>query len=193
VTRPFNQQFHCSNCNTWQTQETLFGRWIRNNPSLESRSGYCVVDQDYWVHRFKTYAGKEFQCLMLVEIKTMGADLTPAQTDTLHIINQFLRNRRQTPTKELRFQAGNFVNAYSTMNGRRVQVRAYGMHVLRFSGLGPQDSEWITWDRSEIDVDTLTKVLRFDLDPDDISKPLDLRSHHASATARNLDLPLTGE
>ena len=189
MTRPFNQQFHCPNCKTWHSAETLFGRWIRNNPSLDSKSGYVVTDQDYWIHRYKTDHGREFQLIMLVEIKTMGADLTSAQTDTLHIVNQVMRNRNQTPTKELRHQTGTTprISVFSAMQGHRVNVRAYGMHVLTFSGLGPDDSEWIRWDKQEVNLETLTGLLRFDLDPDTL-KPLDLRIHHR--TPRTQVLPL---
>jgi hypothetical protein len=189
MTKPFNAQYHCPNCKTWTTQETMFGRWIRNNPELDSRAGYCVSDQDYWIHRFKSYQGRDFQLLMLVEIKTQGMAMTPAQKDTLHVVNQLMRNRRQTPTKELVHQAGSsVVDVHSTMAGKRVKVRAYGMHVLTFSGLGPDDSDWITWDtRHTIDAGTLTAILRFDLDPDTL-KPLDLRNHHRPRQAPLFDL-----
>lgn len=189
MTRPFNQQFHCPNCKTWHSAETLFGRWIRNNPLLDSRSGYVVTDQDYWIHRYKTDHGREFQLIMLVEIKTMGADLTPSQTDTLHIVNQVMRNRNQTPTKKLRFQAGTTsrISVKSVMLGHDVNVKAFGMHVLTFSGLGPDDSDWIKWDQRLIDPETLTALLRFDLDPDTL-KPIDIRSHHRSARTQVLPL-----
>jgi hypothetical protein len=178
MTRSFNQQFHCANCKTWQTAETLFGRWIRSNPDLDSRHGYSVTDQDYWIHRFKTFRGREFQLLMLVEIKTMGAELTDAQKDTLYTVNQVMRNRRQTPTKDLRHQAGSGpLQIRSAMLGRDVVMRAFGMHVLTFSGLGPDDSTWIRWDKALVTTEQLTSILRFDLDPDSLT-PLDLRSHH---------------
>ena len=178
MTRQFNQQIHCPNCQTWITHETSFGRWIRNNKDLDSSKGYCVSDQDYWIHRFKTFRNRDFQLLMLVEIKTMGAALTTAQKDTLHLVNQIMRNRKQTPTKELKFQLGNTIaKTYSIMAGKEVLVRLYGMHALTFSGLGPNDSEWITWDKYDVDIETLTSILRFDLDPDTL-KPIDLRNHH---------------
>lgn len=180
MTRPFNQQFHCPNCQTWQTAETLFGRWIRRQSELDSKAGYSVSDQDYWIHRYKIANDREFQLLMLVEIKTMGRSLSDAQTDTLHMANQIMRNRRQTPTKELRWQAGSSpLRAYSTFLGREIAVRAYGMHVLTFSGLGPDDSDVITWDKTNITEPQLVGLLKFDLDPDTLG-PIDLRSHHQS-------------
>lgn len=185
MTRPFNAQYHCNVCKTWQTQETAFGRWIRNNAKMSSNDGYCVVDLDMTisefktVHQFKTAYSRDFQLMMDIEIKTMGADLSPAQRDTLHIRNQLMRNRRQTPTKDLVFQAGAPpLDVFSVMNSRKVKVRCYGVHLLRFSGLGPDDSEWMLWDQRPITIDQLTGLLRFDIDPDTM-KPIDLRNHHS--------------
>lgn len=184
MTRPFNGHYHCSNCKTWQTQETAFGRWIRNNGELDSSLGYCVTDLDMTIsefktiHQFRSRYSRDFQLIMDIEIKTMGADLSQSQRDTLHIRNQLMRNRRQTPTKGLVFQAGIAPDVFSVINGRKVKVRCYGIHVLRFSGLGPDDSQWMLWDGKEITSDTLTKLLRFDLDPDTL-KPIDLRNHHS--------------
>lgn len=189
MTRPFNAQFHCQNCKTWQTQETLFGRWIRNNAALDSRSGYSVTDQDYWIHAYKTCGSREFQCLMLVEIKTMGQPLSPSQKDTLFIVNQLMRNRKGTPTtgKRVKQSGSGIASVYSSMLSRDVNLKALGMHVLTFSGLGPDDSDVITWDKKQIAVETLTQLLRFDLDPDTL-RPLDLRNHHRTPQTQNLAL-----
>lgn len=178
MTRQHFQQFHCPNCQTWHSAETSFGRWVRNNKALDSGSGFSVIDCDFWVHKFKTFRSREFQLIMLVEIKTNGAQLSDAQKDTLHIANQVMRNRSETPTKERRFQAGySIVKARSLMLGRNVLVKCHGVHSLVFSGLGPDDSDSIQWDRKEIDELQLTQLLAFDLDPDTLN-PIDLRSHH---------------
>jgi len=179
MTRQFNQQVHCPNCQTWISHETSFGRWIRNNKEIDSRKGYCVVDQDYIIHKFKTHGGKDFQLLMIVEIKTMGSALTEAQRDTLNMVNQLMRNRKNT---NLNFQAGRgIVHVLSTLNKKKCILRAYGMHVLTFSGLGPDDSEWMKWDKKEIDESVLTRLLKFELDPDTL-KEIDLRQHHKKST-----------
>ena len=184
MTRPFTMHSHCPICRTWQTQETAFGRWIRNNSELDSRKGYCVTDLDMTisefktVHQFKSGYRRDFQLIMDIEVKTMGSDLSESQRDTLHIRNQLMRNRRQTPTKGLLYQAGNTSEVFSVIQGRKIIVRCYGVHLLRFSGLGPDDSEWMLWDTKPITSDTLTEILRFDLDPDTL-KPIDLRNHHA--------------
>lgn len=191
MTRQFNAQFHCPNCKTWQTQETLFGRWIRSNKELDSAKGYSVSDQDYWIHAYKTYGNRDFQCIMLVEIKTMMARMSKAQEDTLSIANQLMRNRVQTPTSSIKRQAGRGpADVHSPMLGRNVTLKAFGVHVLTFSGLGPDDSDAIKWDgRHDINTEILTKILRFDLDPDTL-KPLDLRNHHRTPENQLMALPL---
>lgn len=182
MTRLFGQTFQCPQCGHRATLETQFSRWVRGHNLLESREGLVVLDQDMWVHRFKTDLGRCFQCLMLVEVKVLGANLTDAQRDTLHIINQVTRNRRATPTKPLRYQAGNSPQkVHSVIYGSEALLKAWGVHVLRFSGLGPQDSEWISWDNKPIDRETLVGLLRFDLDPDTL-KPFDARKHHRAIT-----------
>jgi hypothetical protein len=181
TTRPYSTLVHCANCKTWQTGETGFSRWIRANEKLDSGKGYCVTDQDMWVHKFKTDRGRDFQLLMCVETKANGAELTMAQRDTLIVVNALMRNRKQTPTKDLRYQAGNGVAKVQSLGaGKEVYVRCFGMHVLTFSGLGPTDSKWMRWDKKEINEQTLTDLLAFDLDPDTLCA-LDLRSHHSKA------------
>lgn len=190
MTRPHNTQTHCATCGTWSTQESSFGRWIRENPKLDSKDGYCVIDQDYWIHAYKTYGNRMFQCLMGVEIKTMGAKLSAAQRDTLFFVDQIMRNRRDTPTNKARPQAGSsVVKAKSSMLGRDVVLKAFGVHVLTFSNLGPEDSKWIMWDKKIITQEDLTQLLRFNLDPDKLT-PLDLRPHHLTAENQNLALAL---
>lgn len=181
TTRLFQTTVFCPNCKCWHTAETDFSRWIRANKALDSGKGYCVVDQDMWVHRYKSHLGRDFQLLMCVETKVNGASLTAAQRDTLIAVNAVMRNRRQTPTKQLRFQAGGSVaEVKSFVAGKTVKIKLFGMHVLQFSGMGPSDSDAILWDGRVIDVETLTSLLAFDLDPDTL-QPLDLRSHHSRA------------
>lgn len=179
MTRQHNLQIHCPNCGVMITHETSFGRWIRNNKQLDSSNGYCVIDQDYWIHRFKTFRDRDFQLIMLVEIKTHGSDLTNAQRDTLLFVNEIMRNDRNTPTKKLPWYFGgsSIRKVKSIIAGKEVILRTYGMHTLRFSGLGPDDSDTIFWDKKLINLDVLTSILRFDLDPF-VLRPIDLRNHH---------------
>ena len=153
MTRQFNQTTHCGSCGSITTTETAFGRWIRNNKELDSvKDSIVVQDQDYWIHKYASHGDRSFKLLVGVEIKTMGAELTDAQQDLLHILNQLMRNRKQTPTKGVKWQAGPGINIVkSLMHNCNVRLRAYGMHVLKFSGMGPDDSESIKWDNREID------------------------------------------
>lgn len=185
MTRPFNQKVHCPNCRSWINAETFFGSWLRNNKRLDSIDGTCVLDSDYWIHRFKTYSDpngkydRQIQCIMLVEVKTNGCNLSEAQRDTLYMVNQLLRNRSKTPTKNPIYQSGiSIAKVKSTMQDTDVVAWCYGVHVLRFSGLGPQDSEHIWWDdKKEITEDQLTDLLNFDINPDTLL-PMDFRIHH---------------
>ena len=180
MTREFGQQHHCAMCGAKSSIESTFSRWLRANDDLESSAGHVFVDTDLWVRRYKTALGREFQLLMLVEIKTHGAQLTDAQRDTLYMINQVMRNRRETPTKKLKHQAGTSpMDVYSTMLGRRITLKAFGMHVLTFSRLGPDDSQAMKWDNQPINSNQLRDLLAFDLDPDTL-RPMDFRSHHST-------------
>ena len=189
MTRQHNQQIHCVSCGAITTTETAFGRWIRNNTELDSiKDAIVVQDQDYWIHKYTDNGTKSFQLLCGVEIKTMGGKMSNSQKDVVHIINQLMRNRKQTPTKDVKWQAGSGINVVkSLMSKCEVRLKSYGMHVLTFSGLGPDDSDLILWDKNRIDVETLTKILRFDLDPDTL-KPIDLKPHHMTHASKVMRL-----
>ena len=178
MTRLMRQKYNCQHCSKESTAENAFSRWTRANPDLDSSYGICIIDQDYWVHKFKSHKGRDFQLLMGVEVKTNSSEPSAAQRDTLLAVNQVMRNRRQTPTKENKFQSGNApLQILSFMLNKKVWLRTFGMHLLTFSGHGPADSAVITWDKIRITEAILTKIIKFDLDPDTLN-PIDLRSHH---------------
>lgn len=179
MTRQQKQKVHCLNCGVEITAETSFGRWIRNHPDLDSNTyGLSVMDMDYVIHRFRSELGRDFQLLMIVEVKTRGSQMSDAQRDTAHVLNQITRNRRQTPTKPLRYQAGTApLMIYSIYAKRKVFLKVLGVHVLTFEGLGPDDSRWIKWDNREIDASELAALIRFDIDPDTL-EPMQWRVHH---------------
>jgi hypothetical protein len=111
-----------------------------------------------------------------------------AQMDTGFLIDQLMRNRRQTPTHTPSLQAGNsFTRIYSAYQKKYVYVKAFGFHRLTFDNLGPNDSKSIKWDRREITPDQLTKLLCFDLDPDSL-QPMDFRKHHPISKQKRLPL-----
>lgn len=143
--------------------------WFRANPALDSREhGIVLLDSDAWVHRYKTISGNLYQYLMLVEIKEFGKDLSETQRDTLHIINQLLRNRRNIKQQ---WQADDGVPRISIcrslMNNKDIHVLCFGAHKLRIGGDGTF-AQWqsISWDDKSISVEQLEQILRFELDPD---------------------------
>ena len=179
MTSYYKQKIHCPNCGVEITAETSFSRWIRNRKDLDSLEiGLSVMDMDYVIHRFRREKDRTFQCIMIVEVKTRGAEMTDSQRDTAYTLGQIMRNRRHTPSKNLLHQSGNGLSqVHSAYIKQMVWLRNYGVHVLTFQGLGPDDSAWIKWDKQEIDTEQLAALLRFDLDPDTLS-PMDWRSHH---------------
>jgi len=180
MTRPFNLKIQCSNCGCITTAETGFSRWMRNRKDLDSvRDSVVNNDMDYQIHKYKTRPdGRSVQCLMFLEVKTRNAEMSPSQSDTMRIVHQLTRTRRTTPTKvENHITSGTPALVYSETAGRDITVMSFGVHLLQFSNVSPDDSEQITWDGTPIDADTLAALLRFDLDPDTL-KPLDLRVHH---------------
>lgn len=194
MTRKHDMTIQCPNCGVEITSETSFGRWLRNRPDLDSvRDGISIMDNDFTVHQYRTELGRTFQCLMMIEIKTRGAIMSSAQRDTAGMLDQLIRNRRQTPTSIPRRQAGNgLAKVFSTFLRREVIVKSFGFHSLTFSDLGPDDSQDILWDRRHhITPDQLAQLIRFDLDPDTL-RPTDWRRHHRSiATTDQLDLLAT--
>lgn len=187
MTRQMNQVFHCPNCKTVTASETAFSAWTRTRPELDSiKQGLAIIDIDYIIHKYKTYRGREFQCVMFVEVKTHGAAIPDWQADTLFTVNQVLRNRTNTPTKKSKKQCdGTIKTAYSLIAKRVMTLKVFGYHALVFSQLGPKDSEWMTWDKKIISEEQLIGLLNFDLDPDTL-RPMDLRSHHRSADVDQL-------
>lgn len=179
MTATHRQKAQCPQCGALMGYESNFSRWLRECPELDSiGAGLSVMDTDYIFHRFRTELGRVFQCLMIVELKTKNAEMSDAQKDTAGILNQLTRNRRQTPTSELRWQAGNApLKVRSYIAKRDVNVRSFGVHLLTFDGYGPGDSESIRWDKNLITIDQLIALLKFDLDPDTL-RQMDWRSHH---------------
>lgn len=193
MTRVYGQVVICPKCHTVHTAETQFSREIRNEPTLRSSIGFAAADIDcdtqrlIW-HRFKDGGSRAVQMMMDIEIKTRGADLTDSERDTLHMENQVIRNRRETPTKKKRFESGQApIKVLSLINKRNVYLRHFGVHALRFSGTGWTDSEWIEWDKRMITKEILLKLLRFEIDPDSFHR-IEVRPHHARE--RQPELPL---
>ncbi len=198
ATRQFNQQFHCSNCGCMTTAETSFGRWIRNNDQLDSAKGIVVYDIDYIVHRCKTEYGRDKQLMMFVEVKTRCSQVMDSQRDTLYMASQLTQNRKMNEALRndrtkwnsaiLKGWSSGITQVYSSFTEKYVDVLHFGFFQLQFSGLGPDDSDSIMWNRKPIDADTLTKILAFDIDPVRFQDIKELfRIHHRKPQLSLLD------
>lgn len=168
--------------------QTGFSGWLRNNPRLDSIAKHVVaVDSDLWVHKYKTIGDRKYQFLMLVEVKEFGKEPDPYQLDTLHIINQLLRNRRNIKDNWNAIDGrARISSVYSLMNKDRIQVTCFGCHVLRIDGDGTF-LQWsnLTWDNKKISPETLEDLLLFNVDPDTLS-PLDHRPDRRHKTVTSI-------
>ena len=127
MTKAFNQVIECPFCHATIDAETDFCRWMRSNPRLDSGRGIVRADMDHVIHRYKTNAaGRDFQLLMTVEVKTNGASCSATQSDTLSMLNQLLRNRSQNMHGKPKRQAGRGIyKLFSFFLGREVMTRCY--------------------------------------------------------------------
>jgi len=157
--------------------------WVRTNPNLDSKThGLSITDIDLCVHRYMVHADRigtrELQHVLLLEVKTFGADEPHPQADTLAVLDAALRLLRR---KKIRIPG-------SRTPCRR--VRFWGVHCLRLSGLMPPTSEQMWWDEKPITLPELEEVLRFERDPDSL-QPREDRRHHAPSEAARLQLRLS--
>jgi len=188
MTKKFNINYTCQHCGRQTTAETAFHRWMRNNPQLDSGDGIVRTDLDDIILRYKTYPyGRDFQLMMMLEVKEYGAEPDPAQRDMLSFLSQtvFVRGKNMhgsDTTKSLKL--------ISRMNRKKVLVRNFGMHLLQFEKTNPKDSAWIKWNRQRVNEQDLTEILKLDRRPDNPDLPMDqfLRDRHRKST--NLYLPL---
>jgi hypothetical protein len=97
------------------------------------------------------------------------------------MLNQVIRNRRETPTKKKMHEASGYAprKVWSTRNNRYVNFWVFGIHVLRFENTDPINSKWIEWDKEQINISMLESILMMNVDPDTL-KPIDelFRVHH---------------
>ena len=103
--------------------DTPFGRWLRNHPSLDSRDGYDAQNIDYVWHHYRD--GK----IMLIEEKTYHATSSKAQKDTHSIMHQALRYACTHME---------FTRPHAAPN-RPTRIQFYGYHIITFEQTHPQD------------------------------------------------------
>lgn len=166
MTLSMKQWVRCPRCYLQVPNEQPFDTWCRSQPLLHSvTEGVVCFDNDLIVHRYKfDGTGKEWQCLMFVEVKSFEADMGPSQRDTLGIWSQLMDNMRLANPGEI----GPCFRVWSTKKDGEVFLRSYGVHCLRFDRSTPDDSTWIEWDwKYRITREQVIGLMRFDLDPDD--------------------------
>ena len=174
--------------------EEPFCQWIREEKRLDSvRDGITVNNLDMLIHRYKTerdgIGDRTIQAMMFVEVKTHMACPTPAQRETLCMLDQVLRNRRTTPTSKRpgrhAVDHSPLAQVYSVMWSKPVKLKLFGGHLLTLSMSRPDEDQChIYWSggrigrSTEISLGMLIDLLRFDLDPDTLRVNDGWRRHH---------------
>jgi len=185
MTPPWREYIPCPACGAQVSTEQPFDAWVRLHDQLDSvKDGINITDGDKIVHRYMVRTGgvrdKTVQYLMSLEVKAFEADMKLNQKDTLHIWNQLIRTVHwKTQRDKGRFTADHQQNVavvYSVLNGQKIQINSYGVHVLRLSHGSPDDSEWMTWDGKRIHAGELVRLLRFELHPDSL-REMENRHH----------------
>lgn len=165
------------------TRDRLFGSdvpvmaWCREKgktgelPAFSEECGVVQTDVDAFWHRYRTCVDgmgtRELQVFMELEWKTRGGELTSSQADTY-------RKKHAMIVPRMQWHGQCLIN--------------FGVTVVRLSGTRPDDSAWIKWGRfvresqteiawSDISVDQLLKLMRFDLHPNTFSEQ-PFRRHH---------------
>lgn len=184
MTRSMNSRLDCPTCQCKMTLETHFERWMRQESLLDSSTGIVRYDLDILLHKYMEcedgFGKRDIQALMFIEVKTWGAIPSTSQRDTLHLLDQVLRNRKKNIHAarnkwNLRGDHVPMATAYSIARDMDIQLRMYGGHVLTFEKDGPDNSSWIKWDKGHISPSQLVDLLRFRIDPDDPRIRLDIR------------------
>lgn len=65
--------------------KSKLSNWIRDNPALDSKKGYCVTDLDYIINNYKT------DKIMIIEEKCRKQEMTRSQKHILSIIDSSLK------------------------------------------------------------------------------------------------------
>jgi hypothetical protein len=181
MTRTFNEKIRCLKCGNEQTAETDFERWFRGQKELDSRdTGIVRFDLDMLLHKYKVCidgkGDRDIQCMMFVEVKTFMAKPSMAQTDTLSMLGQVLRNRKQNihsdPRKQVQYQTR---KVFSKLLNKDVTIKLFGAHLLQLERTNPDNSSVILWDYKPVTKQILMELLRFERDPDRIDLMIDHR------------------
>lgn len=123
----------CPKCGTPTPTGTNFSNWIRSQPINHS-----ITDIDFVVHDFRQ------NTIVTLEEKCRGATPNKSQTDTHYVLYQMLKHANGIDVKTLR-------------GTRPVYYR--GHHIISFENTSPEDSNWISIDGKQYDVDRLYNLI----------------------------------
>ena len=188
MTKQFNSFYTCGKCGHRTSAETGFGRWMRNLPALDSIQGIVRTDLDHCILRYKTtIQGRDFQLLMIVEVKEYGAQPDKSQIDILSFIRQMIEDKGTNMHGAPTVRTHNLIS--KMRDNRKVSVRFWGVHLLQFEKTNPDDSSWIKWNRKLISKHDLVAVLAMERRPDRPDKMMDeyLRDRHRKVDAIEFD------
>lgn len=174
MVRPHWQTIDCPTCGATISAENGFSRVLRNKIKRTGRTGrYCYGDLDYVAHQYRTFEGRRYQFVMVIEAKPNLGEVFPAQGDTLYLWDQVSRNQRHPATDGQQWWRSTPPQiVFSQHEGRLILARSWGAHVLRFSGNEPTEGEPIFWDGHAVTFDQLLDLLEFELHPD-TREPID--------------------
>jgi hypothetical protein len=161
-------------------------QWLRSRPGLDSRrERLSIPDVDLVVHRYRDRTSKNpkyrVDNVMLLETKAHadGPQLgTFAEHDTFGLLNALWNSR-------VKHHSHGVIRSYPVnFCGERRRVRWWGVHVWAMSGDRPDNSREMWWDQvpSSISVDTLERLIKFEIDPFTFA-PVDYRDHHENESA----------
>jgi len=156
-------------------------------------------DLDVLLHKYLTFDDKkgrrDIQCLMFVEVKTFGAEITKQQRDTLSLFSQVLRNRHVNINSNRKGRhALNHIppcSCLSIFKGKMVTLRMFGGHLLTLERDDPENSNSILWDYKPISKEQLVQLLSFEIDPDSF-RAMDWRRRYSDFRSINSQMELKG-
>jgi hypothetical protein len=150
---------------------------MRNHRELDSGEGVVCSDTDYIILRCHQQGDRNFQMLMVVEVKQYGARPGRCQTDILSFLRQLAERKGRNSSGAETILS---MRLYSKLLKRPVLVRWLGVHLLQFEKTSPEDSAWIKWDGRDITAPLLVELLRMDRRPDAPDRLMTefLRNHH---------------
>lgn len=174
-------------------EETPFGRWVRQQDSIDSHQhGLVVTDADWIFQKYKTnvdvLGARNVQLMMICEVKTFGATPGASQVETLFFLHQSTCCMRE------RKRPGGL---------SPIMLWHFGVFILSIPGNTPVDGHPMYWGSFDSDgsvswrkttsVRSLVELLGFVRRPDDPPRKLDLRRHHISKDVQATEfLPILG-